>query len=124
LKRAFNSYSAKPYSARSHVTASSLGVRSRTAWMFPRIPNFVWLAMIILAIGALSYSAYSRSDQQEQEALESYNSTAARVENAKSLNRQIKEQTARIRRDPEISAQSAQDQLRLVRRNEVVVSLR
>jgi hypothetical protein len=92
--------------------------------MFPRIPDFVWLAMIILAIGALSYSAYNRSNQQEQEALDSYNNTAVRVENAKNLNRQIKEQTARIRQNPQVSAQSAQDQLRLLRHNEVVVSLR
>jgi cell division protein FtsB len=80
--------------------------------------------MIILAVGAFSYSAYSRSSEQEQEALESYNYTAAKVENVKTLNRQIKEQTTRIRQNPQISAQVAQEQLRLVRPNEVVVSLR
>ena len=124
MKRAINSNAVKTYAARSYAAASTVGAGSRTAWMFPHIPNFVWLAMIIMAIGALSYSAYNRSNQQEQEALESYNYTAARVEDAKSLNLQIKEQTERIRQNPQVSAQTAQDRLRLVRRNEVVVSLR
>ena len=121
MKRAINSYSTKIHSIRNYSPAVT-GVR--VAWKMPRVPNYVWLAMVILAISAFSYSAYSRSRQQEQEAREAYDNTAARVENAKSVNRQIKEQTARIRQNPQTSAQAAQDQLRLVRRNEIVVSVR
>lgn len=121
MKQAINSYPTRIHSVRGYPKTAT-GVR--LAWKMPRIPNFVWLAMVILAISAFSYSAYSRSRQQEREAREAYDNTAARVENAKNVNRQIKEQTARIRQNPQASAQAAQDQLRLVRRNEIVVSVR
>ncbi len=121
MKQAVNSYPAGTYSAKSY---SGVAAGSRTSWIFPRIPNYVWLAMVILAIAAFSYSVYNRSEQQKQNALASYNYTASRVENARMTNRQIKEQTERIKLNPQVSAQMAQDQLRLVRRNEIVVSLR
>jgi len=97
---------------------------TRSLWRIPRFPNYVWLAMIILTVSALSYSAYSRAREQEREARDSYNETSARVENAKSANKQIKDQTTRIRQNPAVAAQAAQNHLRLIRRNEVVVSLR
>src|SRR5262245_35744119 len=97
---------------------------SRTIGRIPRFPNYVWLAMIILTVSALSYSAYTRAREQEREARDSYNETSARVENVRSLNRRIKEQTTRIKENPEVAAQAAQTQLRLIRRNEVVVSFR
>jgi hypothetical protein len=90
----------------------------------PKIPNYVWLAMIVLTVAALSYSAYGRARQHEREARDSYNQTSTRVENARSANHRIKAQTERIRRNPAAAAQSAQDRLRLIRRNEIVVSLR
>jgi cell division protein FtsB len=80
--------------------------------------------MIILTISALSFSTYSRAREQEREARNSYNETSARVENVRNANRQIQEQTTRLKQSPEVAAQAAQDQLRLIRRNEVVVSLR
>lgn len=122
MKQAVNSYSAKTYSARSY--SGVVGAGSRTMWMFPRIPNYVWLLMVILTVGAFSYSAYSRSEQQEQGAVASYNDTASRVENARMTNQQIKEQTEHIKLNTQVSARVAQDQLRLVRPNEIVVSLR
>jgi hypothetical protein len=124
LKRAINSNPMKMYSSRSYSPAAIFEAGSQTAWLFPRIPNFVWLAMIVVAIGALSYSAYTRSDRQEQQAMTSYNETATRVDEVKSRNQRIREQTERIRKNPQTSIQSTQRQLRLLRPNEVVVSLR
>jgi hypothetical protein len=40
------------------------------------------------------------------------------------MNKQLKYQTTRIRQNPEAAAQAAQNQSRMIRRNEVVVSLR
>ena len=120
MKQVVNSYSAR----------TSAGVRSvgfegaRTMGRMPRFPNYVWLAMIILTVSALSYSAYSRAREQEREARDAYNETSARVESARSVNKQIKDQTTRIRQNSAVAAQAAQNQLRLLRRNEVVVSLR
>ncbi len=120
MKQAVNSYS-----TRTSVRVRSVGFEgARSLWWMPRFPNYVWLAMIILAISALSYSAYSSAREQEREARDSFNETSARVENAKNANRQIKEQTTRIKQNPEVAAQAAQNQLRLIRRNEIVVSLR
>ncbi len=117
MKQAVNSYSAR-ISARGFDDATGLR-RLR-----PRFPNYVWLAMIILAVAALSYSTYSRAREQEREARDSYNETSAQVESAKITNKQIKDRTTRIRQNPEAAAQAAQNQLRLIRRNEVVVSLK
>jgi cell division protein FtsB len=120
LKQVVNSYS-----ARTSASVRSRGFDgARTLRRAPRFPNYVWLAMIILTISALSYSVYSRAREQEREARDSYNETSAQVENAKSMNKQIKDQTTRIKQNPEAAAQAAQNQLRLIRRNEVVVSLK
>ena len=120
MKQAVNSYSART-SARARSVVFEV---TRPLVLIPRFPNYVWLAMIILAVSALSYSTYSSAREKEREAKDSYNETSARVENARSANRQIKEQTARIKQNPNVAAQAAQNQLRLIRRNEVVVSLR
>ena len=121
MKREVNTY-ARAYAGRNYPTALT---GSKVTWRkMPRIPNFVWLAMIVLAITALSYSAYNRSRQQEEEARASYNETATRVQNTRLTNRRIKEQTARIRQNPLASAEKAQEQMRLLRPNEIVVSVR
>jgi hypothetical protein len=80
--------------------------------------------MIILTIAALAWSTYTRAREQEREARNSYNETSARVESAKIANKRIKDQTTRIRQNPQAAAQAAQDQSRMIRRNEVVVSPR
>jgi hypothetical protein len=77
--------------------------------------------MIILTVSALSISTIVRSQEQEREAKTSYSYIKTRVENATGVNRQIRDQTARIKNDPRAAAQAAQDQLHLVRSNEVVV---
>jgi cell division protein FtsB len=121
LKQGVNSYSARTSaSVRPLGFDGAVGLRRRA----PRFPNYVWLAMVILTISALSYSAYSRAREQEREAKNLYNETSARVENAKSVNKQIKDQTTRIKQNPGAAAQAAQNQSRMIRRNEVVVSLR
>jgi cell division protein FtsB len=80
--------------------------------------------MVILTISALSYSAYTRAREQERDAMNSFNEASAQVESAKSANTRIKEHTTRIKQNRGVAAQAAQNQMRLIRRNEVVVSLR
>ncbi|MBO0799224.1 MAG: septum formation initiator family protein [Blastocatellia bacterium] len=93
-------------------------------WWVPRIPNFVWLAMVILTVVALSISTLKRSWEQEEDARASFSYTQDRVEKARSENQEIRERTDRIRKDPRVAAQVAHDQLRLLRANEVVVAVR
>jgi hypothetical protein len=80
--------------------------------------------MIILTVAALAYSVYTRAREQEREARNSYNETSAQVENVKVANKRIKDQTNRIKQDPEAAAQAAQIQSRMLRPNEIVVSPR
>jgi len=114
-----NSYSVRTVSSRVYVT----DVRLRDAWWIPEIPNYVWLAMIILAVSALSISTLMRSQAQEREAKASYSLVKTRLENAKGINLEIKEQTQRIKNNPQVAAQVAQGQLRLLRPNEIVVAI-
>lgn len=120
MKRAVNLYS-----ARTSASVRPFGFDgARTLRRAPRFPNYGWLAMIILTIAALSYSVYTRAREQEREARDSYNETSAQVENAKNMNRRIGDKTNRIKQNPESAAQAAQNQSRMIRHNEVVVSLR
>lgn len=64
-----------------------------------------------------------RSQEQEREARASYIYTQSRVETARGVQLDVRERTGRIRNDPRVAAQVAQDQLRLVRANEVVVAV-
>jgi hypothetical protein len=117
--RTGNSYQVRTIQSRGYVT----DVRLRDIWWIPEIPNYVWLAMIILAVSALSISTLMRSQALEREAKASYSLVKTKLENAKGINRQIKEQTQRIKNDPEVAAQAAQGQLRLLRPNEIVVAV-
>jgi membrane protein implicated in regulation of membrane protease activity len=119
LKRVSNSYSARTVSALNYGPTAA----ERYLWWVPRMPNYVWLAMIVMALFALSVSTLMRSWEQEREARASYTQTQTRVENARGLQRDLKERTGQIRSDPQVAAQVAQDQLRLVRANEVVVAV-
>jgi hypothetical protein len=99
------------------------GAQVEYFWWVPRIPNFVWLAMVVLTVVALSFSTLMRSREQEREARASFNFTQYRIERARLSNRELRERTGQIRNDPRVAAQVAQDQLRLVRANEVVVAV-
>ena len=119
MKRVANSVSARTVSAVNYVPTA---VTRYLVWV-PEIPNYVWLAMMILTISALSVSTLMRSQGQEREARASYMHTKTRVENARSVHQQIREQTEQIKNNPRAAAQVAQDQLRLVRKNEIVVGV-
>lgn len=129
MKRVANTYSAK------NRSAQAIAVRSRTLpvgtrvttkakaerWI-PHIPNYVWLAMIVLTFTALSVSTFLRAQQAEQEAVQSHAVVSSRVENVKATNKHLKQQTAQIKTNPRVAEQAAQKQLRVLRPNEVVVA--
>jgi hypothetical protein len=114
-----SSYRVRAIQSSGYVT----DVRLRDVWWIPDIPNYVWLAMIILAVSALSISTLIRSQAQEREAKANYSMVKTRLENAKGINQQIKEQTLRLKNNPQVAAQAAQGELRLLRPNEIVVAV-
>jgi hypothetical protein len=118
LKRINNRSSARTISAINYGPAEV----GQYFWWVPRIPNHVWLAMIVLAVMALSVSTLMRSREQEREARATYDYTRTRVENARERQRDMRERTGQIRNDPRVAAQVAQEQLHLLRVNEIVVA--
>ncbi|MEO6723912.1 MAG: hypothetical protein ABIP14_01295 [Blastocatellia bacterium] len=135
MKRITNSYSARNRSAHAIATrarALPIGAVTGTrtpsraivkSWI-PHIPNYVWLAMIVLTFTALSVSTYRRAQGIEQEALQSQAIVFSRVENLRATNQQIKHLTAQIKTNPRAAEAAAQQQLRVLRRNEIVVARR
>lgn len=120
MKRVANSYSARSMAIATYAPETATRLLS---WV-PSIPNYVWLAMIILAVSALSMTAAMRASTQEAEASSSYSYIQTRVENARAVNLQLREQTRQIRTDPALAGQVAQDRLRLTRVNEIVLAVK
>jgi hypothetical protein len=77
--------------------------------------------MIILTMTALSVSTLMRSQELEREAKASHSYVMTKIGKAKGVSQQIREKTERIKTDPGAAASMAQNNLRLVRHNEVVV---
>jgi hypothetical protein len=129
LKRALNSYSARTASAQAvaiRTRPTSFGDRSSIGahvegWI-PSIPVYAWVAMVALAFLALSFTVYFRAQGAQQEAAKSHAVIVSRVEEARAANKQIKHQTEKIKNDPVVKAQKAQEQMRTLRPNEIVVA--
>ena len=120
MKRVVNSYAAKSVAAVSYAPE----VVSRVFWWIPRIPNYAWLMMLILTASALSVSTLMNSWDQEREALSNYSYTQTRVESARGINQKIRQQTEQLKPNPRASELAAQERLRLVRHNEIVVAVK
>jgi cell division protein FtsB len=88
----------------------------------PAIPNYVWLAMILLTATLLSFSTLWRSRTQMQTAQSVRAATHSRLVQAQSANEELKTQTLQLRTNTRAAAQVAQAQLHYVKRNEVVVA--
>lgn len=99
---------------------SSVGARVES-WI-PAIPGYAWLGMVALAFMALSLTVYMRAQGAEREAAKSHAVIVSRVEEARAANKQIKHQTEKIKTDPAVKAQKAQEQMRTLRPNEIVVA--
>jgi predicted Zn-dependent protease len=78
--------------------------------------------MLTLAFLALSLATFLRAQGAEQEAVKSHALTVTRAEDVRAANRQLKLQTQKIKTDPAVKARKAQEQMRQVRRNEIVVA--
>jgi cell division protein FtsB len=103
------------------LTASKAGAEIRQ--LVPHVPNYVWLTMIILAALALSVTSYLRAQEMEREAKLAHAFVETRVEDARALNAQLKKQNQQLKQNPRVAERAAQEQLRVLRRNEVVVAL-
>ncbi len=126
MKRVANSYSARHSSVAVRAQASPFGghtsVGARVEGWIPSIPNYAWLAMLTLALLALSVTTFLRAQGAEREAVKTHSLALTRVEDARVANKQAKSQTEKIKHDPGVKARHAQEQMRGVRSNEIIVA--
>lgn len=95
------------------------------AWaLVGRVPNFAWLMLIFLTVSALSVSTLLRSREEYREAQATYAHTQSRIEGAREINQNIRRQTEHLQSNPRAGELAAQQRLRLVRRNEIVVAVK
>jgi hypothetical protein len=88
-----------------------------------RVPNHAWLALILLTCAALSVSTMMTARDRERQAEMDRGYTEQRVLAAREINANIRRQTVRLQTDARLAEQVAQERLRLVRSDEVVVAI-
>ena len=116
MKQVVNSYSANL----TFTQAPVLG--ERVAALVPPIPNYVWLAMLLLAATLLGVSTMLRARGLIITARNSYTVTDSRLAQAQAANLAIKDKTNLIRTNSHAAAQAAQEQLHYAKPNEIVIA--
>src|SRR5262245_52399042 len=96
----------------------------RVAALVPPIPNYVWLAMLLLAATLLGVSTMLRARSQMTTARNNYAVSDSRLAQARAANSEIKDKTDLIRTSARAAAQAAQEQLHYVKPNEIVIATR
>ena len=99
-------------------------VPARAAWQSLRIPNYVWLAMLMTAAGALSLGTLARERQEMRQATAAYVQTQGLVKGAEAQNLRLKAEVKGLREDSRAAERVAQERLNYVRSNEIVVTTR
>jgi hypothetical protein len=118
LKQVVNSYSA------SLTFTQSTALGERIAALVTPIPNYVWLAMILLAATLLGVSTTLRASGQVVTARNNYSVTDSRLTQARAANIEIKDKTNLISTNSRAAAKAAQEQLHYVKPNEIVIATR
>jgi hypothetical protein len=118
LKQVVNSYSANL----TFTEAPALG--ERVAALVPPIPNYVWLAMLVLAATLLGVSTMQRARSQMVTARNNYAATDARVARAQAANTEIKDKTNLIYNNTRAATKAVQEQFPYVKSNEIVIATR
>lgn len=119
MRRGANSYAIRSIGAEISPAESLGWVLARVA----RVPNHAWLALILLTCAALSVSTMMTARDRERQAEMDRGYTEQRVLAAREINANIRQQTVRLQTDARLAEQVAQERLRLVRSDEVVVAI-
>jgi septal ring factor EnvC (AmiA/AmiB activator) len=94
---------------------------ARAAWWALRLPNYVWLAMILVAAAALSLNTIAREREEVRRAQTSYSQTESRFQQAQTENQKLKTELKSLKQNPGVAGRAVQDRLHYVRPNEIVV---
>jgi len=96
---------------------------ARAAWWALKIPNFVWLAMILLAATALSLNTIAREREEVHRAQTVLAQAQGKVSQAQTVNRELKTEIKKSKDDPRAVERAAQERLHYLRSNEIVVAV-
>ena len=94
----------------------------RAAWWALKIPNFVWLAMIMLAATALSLNTIAREREEVHRAQAVLAQAQGQVSQAQNVREQLKVEIKTLKDDPRAVERAAQERLHYLRSNEIVVA--
>jgi len=97
---------------------------ARPAWWALKVPNFVWLAMIMMATAALSFSTLTREKAEARSAQTAYSQTQGRAQQTQAENERLTSEIKRLKGNSRASRQAVRDRLNYVRPNEIIVSIR
>ncbi len=117
MRRAVNSYAVRAQTIPGY--GSDLLER---AWAgLAAMPNYGWLALIILTFAALSVTTMIRARGAESQAQARKAEVALELEVTKSKNLSIRTRTEKMKGNGQVGEAVARERLRLVGRNEAVV---
>ncbi len=95
----------------------------RAAWWVLKVPNFVWLAMIVIAATALSLNTIAREREEFRRAHAALAQAQGQVTQAQTANRRLKDGINNLKNDPHAVECAAQERLNYLRSNEIAVAV-
>jgi cell division protein FtsB len=94
----------------------------RAAWWALRIPNYVWLAMIITAAAALALNTIAREREEVRRAQTALAQTQGRAAQTQTVNQRLKDEIKGLKNDPRAIGRAAHERLNYVHQNEIVIA--
>ncbi|HEX4949864.1 MAG TPA: hypothetical protein VFZ34_24575 [Blastocatellia bacterium] len=89
-----------------------------------RLPNYVWVVTVLLALSLLALSAVYRERAGLRQAQTSHQFMQQKVQASQISNDLLRRDIHALQHDKEVMARTAQEKLNYIRPNEVVVVLR
>lgn len=96
---------------------------AHAAWAL-KIPNYVWLAMILVAAAALSLTTVAREREEVRSARAAYAQTQERARQAQAQTERLRIEIKNLKENPRAAERVAQEQLNYVRPNEIIIATR
>jgi hypothetical protein len=97
-------------------------IRIAQAW--PRLPNFVWLAMIVVAAGALAFATMVRSSAEARNSRRMFTQSSEEARQADISNQRLRSRIQDSRRTSAAADRIAQDRMTYLRSNEIVIAVK
>ena len=98
------------------------GIRIAQAW--PRLPNFVWLAIIVIAAGALAFATMIRSSVEARNSRRMFTQSSEEIRQAEISNQRLRSRLQDSRRTSATAGRIAQDRMTYLKSNEIIIAVK